>query len=82
MKVKILTPQIKIFEGEAREIVLPGEDGEFSVLDFHQPCIYSLRQGRIKIGFKDKKLEKQKIFIKKGIARVGLDTLDVLVEAF
>jgi F0F1-type ATP synthase epsilon subunit len=51
-------------------------------LDFHQPCIYSLRQGRIKIGFKDKKLEKQKIFIKKGIARVGLDTLDVLVEAF
>jgi len=80
MKVKIVTPQKKVFEGEAKEVVLPGEDGEFSVFDFHQPCLYSLRAGRIRVGFKDKKAEKQKVFIKRGVARVGLGTLEVLVE--
>jgi len=73
MKVKILTAQEKILEEEAKEVVLPGDDGEFSVLDFHQPCIYSLQSGQIKVAEK-------KIPIKFGIAKVGIDELVVLVE--
>jgi len=38
-----------VFEGNAREVVLPAEDGEICVLDFHQPFLYSLRSGNVRI---------------------------------
>ena len=69
-----MTPQKKIYEGEAGEIILPGEDGEFSVMDFHQPCLYVLRSGNIKI--------EEKLFsIKSGVAKVESNALKVMAEA-
>lgn len=80
MLVKILSPQRLLFEGEAKEIVLPGEDGEFSVLDFHQACMYSLRKGQIKLIFQDKYTPKQRHYIKSGVALVEWGKLSVLIE--
>ncbi|MFA6350229.1 MAG: hypothetical protein WCY12_04815 [Candidatus Omnitrophota bacterium] len=79
MNLKILTLKEKIFDDQVLEAVLPGEDGEFSVQDFHQPCIYRLRQGRLRLILtKDKK--KVLITIKKGLAHIGPLSLVVLAQ--
>ena len=36
-----------LFEGDARSVFLPGEEGEFEVLDFHKPLISRLKKGVI-----------------------------------
>jgi F0F1-type ATP synthase epsilon subunit len=82
MKVKIAAPQEILFDGEAVEIVLPGYDGEFTVMDFHQSCLYSLRQGRIKLKFKDKEKEVVRFTIKSGLAHVDFNGLNLAVEPY
>ncbi len=83
MKVKIITAQKKLFEGEAVEVILPGEDGEFSVLDHHQSCLYSLRTGQIRILFKSAPHEDDKIFtIRAGMAKIVNNMLTVMAETF
>jgi len=49
MRLSILEPRRVVFEGNAREVILPAEDGEICVLDFHQPFLYSLRSGNVRI---------------------------------
>lgn len=84
MKVVIHTMFEKLYEDEAREVVLPGEDGEFSVWDFHQYCLYSLRRGWVRVipRNQDKAGPKEefKILIKRGVANVRPIEMDLLVE--
>ncbi len=86
MKVLVHTAQEKLWEDNAKETVLPGEDGEFSVWDFHQDCVYRLRPGNIKIkpslAGADAQVRNQniKILIKRGIAEVKANRLFLLIE--
>ncbi len=82
MKVRILAAQRLLFEGEAKEVVMPGADGEFSVRDLHQACVYALRQGQIKTVAKDPREPRGKFFIKRGIALVEWSRLNIIVEEF
>jgi F-type H+-transporting ATPase subunit epsilon len=82
MKVMITAAQRLLFDGEAKEVILPGEDGEFSVLDFHQACIYSLRQGQIKTLSGGKNVPKGRYFIKRGVALVEWGQLSIIAEEF
>ena len=75
MKVEILTIFKSLFSAEANEVILPGEDGEFSVWDFHEPCLYSLRAGRIIMPKKS-----NSIAIKRGLAIIGENKLTAMVE--
>jgi F-type H+-transporting ATPase subunit epsilon len=79
MKVKILAPSEKLLEEEAVEIILPGADGEFSVMEFHQPCLYRLRSGQIKVRLRQEK-RLRKVPIKRGLASVLPNKLVALVE--
>lgn len=49
MKLEIITPDSKIFEGDADAVQLPGKDGLFQILDNHAPIISTLKEGRVKI---------------------------------
>ena len=80
MKVTIASPQKLLFDAEAQEAILPGEDGEFSVMDFHQPCLYSLRQGQVRLLFRDKKAQRQRFYINSGIALIESGKLQLIVE--
>ena len=73
VKVEILTPRKILFSGEAAQVILPAEDGEMSVWDFHEPCICRLKRGRVRLSGLD-------LGIQRGIARAGAQTLTVLVE--
>lgn len=80
MKVTVLSARKKFFLGESREVVLPGEEGELSVWDFHQPCIVRLKAGQVKIRIGEGHEQYQKIPIRCGVLRVDLAGLSVLVE--
>ncbi len=48
-KLKILTPDEKLFDGEVSQVVLPTKAGEITVLANHIPLISLLSIGEIKI---------------------------------
>lgn len=74
MKVVILNPDKVLYEGEVRSVFLPGDRGEFEVLDFHKPIISLLRKGRIVVDWKDS------IPIRRGIVKMFGNELIALVE--
>ena len=49
MLVEIITPEKKLFEGEAYLVKVPGTLGSFEILKNHAPIISTLVQGEIKV---------------------------------
>ena len=47
MKLEIITPDKKVFAGEARAVTFPGTEGQFQVLDNHAPLVSTLGIGDI-----------------------------------
>ncbi|MBN2683293.1 MAG: ATP synthase F1 subunit epsilon [Bacteroidales bacterium] len=77
MEVEILTPDKKIFEGEASLIQVPGTKGSFEVLSNHAPIISSLSSGNIKVVSNNK----EEIFeIKSGVVEVLKNKIIILIE--
>jgi F0F1-type ATP synthase epsilon subunit len=73
MQVSILEPKKIIWEGQAKEVRLPAQDGEVCVLDFHQPFLIRLRKGLVKSG-------KEHTAIKDGLAFLSSNKLILFVE--
>jgi len=81
MRALILDGREKAYEGEIYMAVLPGLDGEFSLLDFHQPFLYRLRRGIIKIKEKQNEEGEGRLFsIKDGLAKFSGNSLVILCE--
>lgn len=49
MIIEIISPDKKIFEGDATSIHLPGVEGSFEMLNNHAPIISVLKAGKIKV---------------------------------
>ena len=49
MHLEIITPETKIFTGEAEAVQFPGLDGSFQVLNNHAPIISGLAAGTVKV---------------------------------
>ena len=73
VKVVIMDQERRVFDNQARQISLPGVDGEFAVLDLHAPMISVLKAGRILV-------DGRYLAISRGIAMVQRNELVVLVE--
>jgi len=73
-KVTILNPKRTIFEGEAWSVFLPGDLGEFEVLEFHKPIISLLKQGKIIVDWS------KSVAITKGVVKMYNSELVALVE--
>jgi F-type H+-transporting ATPase subunit epsilon len=77
MQVEILSPDEKLFEGEADQIQLPGQDGSFGVLNNHAPIIAGLQEGTVSL----RSAEGEKTFeIKGGVVEVLKNKVIVLAE--
>jgi F-type H+-transporting ATPase subunit epsilon len=49
MKLEIITPDKKLYEGEVKSAVFPGSEGSFGVLDGHAPMIATLKPGKMQL---------------------------------
>jgi F-type H+-transporting ATPase subunit epsilon len=49
MKIEIITPDKKIFDGEIKSVRVPGKKGSFQVLKDHAPIISTLENGSVRI---------------------------------
>ena len=45
MRLEIITPEKKVFEGEVASATFPGADGSFQVLKDHAPLVSLLKEG-------------------------------------
>ncbi|MFM7645908.1 MAG: ATP synthase F1 subunit epsilon [Sphingomonadales bacterium] len=79
MKIEILTPEKKLFSGNAYGVQMPGLTGSFEVLEKHAPLISALKAGTIKV-LGDKQQDLAKFSIQGGFVEVLNNQVTVLVE--
>jgi F-type H+-transporting ATPase subunit epsilon len=49
MKLEIITPDKKLYEGKVKLVQVPGSKGSFEILKNHAPIISTLNAGNIKV---------------------------------
>jgi len=76
MKLKIITPETSLFEGDVKLVQVPGEKGRFAVLKNHAPIISTLEKGVIRIITSDNK--KELLEINSGIIEVKANHIIIL----
>lgn len=78
MRLEIITPDKKLFEGEVKSAVFPGSEGSFGVLDNHAPMIATLRAGKVELIGENN--TKQDFVVKGGVVEVLKNKVIVLAE--
>jgi F-type H+-transporting ATPase subunit epsilon len=74
---ELVTPERLLLSGAAEQVVVPGSEGDFTVLPGHAPVISTLRPGIIEITLAD---GKQRVFVKKGVAEADPERLTILAQ--
>ena len=49
MKIEIITPDKKLFEGSIKSAVFPGSEGSFGILNNHAPLIGTIKAGKVEL---------------------------------
>lgn len=78
MKLEIITPDRKVFEGDIKSIRVPGKKGSFQVLKDHAPIISTLENGPVIIV--DQGGTETKYEINGGVIEVKANTIILLAE--
>jgi F-type H+-transporting ATPase subunit epsilon len=77
MKLEIVTPEKKVFQGEVSEASFPGADGSFQVLNNHAPIVSALAKGAVSFTSAE---GKQSILVDGGVVEVKDNVIVVLAE--
>jgi F-type H+-transporting ATPase subunit epsilon len=77
-KFELVTPERMLVSADAAQVVVPGMEGEFTVLPNHAPVISALRPGVIDATLAD--ASTMRVFVKGGFAEVDADRLTVLAQ--
>ena len=77
-KFELVTPERMLVSADAAQVVVPGVEGEFTVLPNHAPVISALRPGVIDATLADART--MRVFVKGGFAEVDADRLTVLAQ--
>jgi len=78
-RFELVTPERMALSEDVAQVVVPGVEGEFTVLPGHAPVISALRPGVIEVALPEAG-GKTSIFVKGGFAEVDSDHLTVLAE--
>lgn len=76
-KFELVSPERILMSADAEQVVVPGADGDFAVLQGHAPVVSSLRPGVIEATVAG---GKRRLFVKGGFAEVEPERLTVLAE--
>ncbi len=75
---ELVVPEKLIFSGEVEAVVVPGTEGEFTVLKDHAPVMAMLKPGVVEID--QSAMQKTKLFVRGGFAEVSPAGLTILAE--
>ena len=76
-KFELVSPERVLLSIDADQVIVPGSDGEFTVLAGHAPVIATLRPGVLDVTAGG---TKRRLFVKSGFAEVDPTRLTVLAE--
>ena len=76
-KFELVSPERVLVSEDASEVIVPGMDGQFTVLAGHAPVISSLRPGTMIIKLTS---GERRVFVRGGIAEVEPDSLTILAQ--
>ena len=78
MQFEVVTPDRVALSGQARQVVVPGLEGRFTVLPGHAPVISALRPGIVEVVLEG--ADKRRLFVKGGIVELDGGHLTILAE--
>ena len=76
---ELVTPEKLLRSEEVYQVVVPGTEGDFGVLEGHAPFMSTIRDGALHI-YKTDKGEPEIVSIQGGFAEVSASGLTVLAE--
>jgi F-type H+-transporting ATPase subunit epsilon len=77
-KFELVSPEKLLFSGEVEQVLVPGAEGDMTIMAKHAPLITTLRPGVLEIDFPDGK--RQRFFARRGFAEVNPAGLTILAE--
>ncbi|MGH6837450.1 MAG: F0F1 ATP synthase subunit epsilon [Methylocella sp.] len=75
---ELVSPEKLVFSGEVEAVVVPGREGEFTVLNDHAPLISTIKPGIVVI--EEAPAEKLRLFVPGGFAEVAPSGLTILAD--
>ena len=78
LKLKIVSPEKVVFDGDVQSVFVPGTSGNFEILTGHAPIISSLEKGLVEYVKTDG--EKVQLEIGGGFVEVQKNAVSVCVE--
>ena len=78
LKFELVSPERLLSSGEVRQVVVPGAEGEFTVLANHAPVLASMKPGVVTVT--DASGAEERIFVRGGFAEINPAGLTVLAE--
>jgi len=79
MKIEIITPDKKVYEGDIKSIRVPGRKGSFQVLKDHAPIISTLENGTVIMVDQDN--NEKRFQIDGGVIEVKMNSIILLAES-
>jgi len=79
MKIEIITPDKKVYEGDIKSIRVPGKKGSFQVLKDHAPIISTLEDGTVIMVDQDD--NEKRYQIDGGVIEVKMNKIILLAES-
>jgi len=77
-KFELVSPERLLVSGEVEQVLIPGSEGDMTILAHHAPLLSTLRPGLLDIALPGG--EHRRYFIRGGFAEVGPSGLTVLAE--
>lgn len=78
LRLKIISPEKRIFDGEVNSVTVPGTLGEFEILVNHAPIISSLEPGTVRYEIATGELKQ--LEIESGFVEVQKNVISLCVE--
>ena len=76
--LEIVSPEKLVFSGDVEAVVVPGTEGEFTVLKDHAPLISTMKPGAVVI--EEAPAKKLRLFVPGGFAEVAPSGLTILAD--
>jgi F-type H+-transporting ATPase subunit epsilon len=77
LKLKIVSPEKVVYEGEVDSVLVPGTKGPFEILNDHAAIVSTLEKGVVEIGTSQ---GKQQIPISNGFVEVHKNKVSICAE--